>query len=231
VLAPDFALVIPALNEADRIEACLHSIGPSAGEIVVVDGGSEDETVKRAQSFKGVRVLSGPRGRGLQLQMGAEATTAPRLLFLHADCRLPPDWAKAAAEALEDPRNSLVCFRLHTEPTDPAAGAVLRAWLRLLDLRSYGLGLPYGDQGYAVRRETFEKVGGFPPIPLMEDVVFARNCSREGRIRRLPLKIRTTGRRFEGRPIMARLCTASFPFLFRLGVPPETLACWYRDIR
>lgn len=229
--ASSFAVVVPALNEAEGIESCLRSIGKGVRETLVVDGGSTDDTVARAKTVEGVRVLEAPRGRGLQLQLGARATSAPRLLFLHADCRLPAGWAEAAASALEKPGTALVCFRLHTEPSQPESGILARAWLRLLDLRSFGVGLPYGDQAFAVRREVFEEVGGFPPIPLMEDVVFARNCRRRGRIRRLKPEVRTTGRRFESRPLRARICTATFPLLFRLGVSPETLARWYRDIR
>lgn len=196
-----------------------------------MDGGSSDDTIETAASFEGVRVLSSPRGRGVQLDGGARATSAPRLLFLHADCRLPEGWAEAAGRALDDPRVVLTYFRLHTEPSRPSAGRLTRAWLRLLDLRSFGFGLPYGDQAYAVRREVYEDSGGFPAIPLMEDVAFARACRRLGRIHGLQLEVKTTGRRFERRPLMTRLCTATFPFLFRLGVSPSTLARWYREVR
>jgi len=226
-----FAVVIPALNEAARIGACLESIGVEAAEVVVVDGGSSDDTVARAADFAGVRVLSCPSGRGGQLGRGAQATSAPRLLFLHADCRLPKGWLESAGRALDDPEVALAYFRLHTEPSDPGAGRLAQGWLRLIDLRSFGFGLPYGDQAHAVRREVYEEVGGYPAIPLMEDVVLARACRRLGRIRRLPLEIRTTGRRFERRPFMTRLCTATFPLLFRLGVSPWTLARWYQEIR
>jgi len=226
-----FAVVVPALDEAARIGACLRSIGREAAEIVVVDGGSKDATAAKAMEVPGVRVLPSPRGRGVQLDRGARATSAPRLLFLHADCRLPEGWSEAAERALDDAAVALACFRLHTEPSDPASAGLARAWMRLLDLRSFGFGLPYGDQAFAVRRKVFEAVGGFPHIPLMEDVAFARACRRVGRIRRLPLEVRTTARRFESRPLRARLCTATFPMLFRLGVSPWTLARWYREVR
>jgi len=226
-----FSVVIPALNEARRIGSCIRSARPEADEVVVVDGGSSDDTVSIAGGFEGVRVVSGPRGRGPQLGAGARATTSERLLFLHADCRLPTGWSAVAGEALDDEHTALACFRLHTESSDPASGSLARAWIRLLDIRSFGFGLPYGDQAFAVRREVFDAVGGFPAIPLMEDVAFARACRRRGGIRTLPLEVRTTGRRFERRPIRTRLCTATFPWLFRIGVSPWTLARWYRDIR
>ena len=228
---PGFAVVIPALNEEARIGACLVSIGSEAAEVFVVDGGSSDDTVARAEDIAGVRVLSCPPGRGGQLAHGAQATSAPRLLFLHADCRLPKGWSEAAGRALDDSEVALAYFRLHTEPSDPAAGRLAQGWLRLIDLRSFGFGLPYGDQAHAVRREVYDEAGGYPSIPLMEDVVFARSCRRLGRIQRLLLEVRTTGRRFERRPVMNRLCTATFPFLFRLGISPWTLARWYQDVR
>ncbi len=225
------AVVIPALDEAARIGACLESVGTGADEIVVVDGGSRDGTARVAAGYPGVRVLTGARGRGPQLDLGARATSAPLLLFLHADCRLPRGWAPAVREALAEPGVALACFRLHTEPSRPGAGRLRRAWLRLLDLRSRGFGLPYGDQAYAVRREVYRRIGGFPAIPLMEDVAFARAARRVGRIRRIPLEVRTTARRFERHPVRARLATATFPILFRLGVSPWTLARWYREVR
>ncbi len=225
------AVVIPALDEAARIGACLESVGNDAVEVVVVDGGSSDGTPEIAAGFEGVRVVPSPRGRGLQLNRGVRATRAPLLVFLHADCRLPRGWTEAVRGALADPGVALACFRLHTEPSDAHASRLARTWLRLLDLRSLGLGLPYGDQAFSVRRGTFEAAGGFPEIPLMEDVAFARACRRLGRIRRLRLEVRTTGRRFERRPLAARLCTATFPTLFRLGVSPWTLARWYREVR
>jgi hypothetical protein len=108
---------------------------------------------------------------------------------------------------------------------------VERGWLRLLDLRSYGWALPYGDQGFALRRQVYDRVGGVPRIPLMEDVAMARACRRVGEIRRIPLAVRTSARRFHSRPVRTRLITASFPLLFRLGFPPELLARWYREVR
>jgi GT2 family glycosyltransferase len=112
-----------------------------------------------------------------------------------------------------------------------APSALYRLFLRVFDLRSRGLGLPYGDQGFGVRRDVFDAVGGFPDIPLMEDVAFARACRRLGRVCRLPPEIRTTARRFERRPWRTGLMFVTFPTLFRLGVEPQTLARWYGTAR
>ncbi|MDD5564015.1 MAG: TIGR04283 family arsenosugar biosynthesis glycosyltransferase [Thermoanaerobaculaceae bacterium] len=227
------AVVVPTLDEERAIGACLAAVGDDQGiEVAVSDGGSADATVAAARRERpGVRVVTGPPGRGAQLNRGAAAVAADAYVFVHADCRLPAGWAAAVRGALADPGVALGCFRLHTEPARPGAGAAARWWWRLLDLRSRGLGLPYGDQALFVRREVFAAVGGFPPIPLMEDVEFVRRCLRHGRLARLPLAVRTTARRFARRPLRARLCTATFPLLFRLGVSPHRLARWYGDVR
>jgi hypothetical protein len=151
---------------------------------------------------------------------------------VHADCRLPAGWYDAVLEALGDSRTSLACFWLRTEPGEGGTSRLLRRLsLRILDLRSRGFRLPYGDQGFAVRREVFEQVGGFPDIPLMEDVVFARSCKAVGTIERLPLEMRTGARRFDSFPVSSRLLMLCFPLLFRLGVSPEVLVRWYPEAR
>lgn len=224
----ELAVVIPTLDEELMIGRCLESVGVHEGvEMVVVDGGSGDRT-REAARRAGARVIDARRGRGGQLNAGALATRAERLLFLHADCRLPNGWLAAVNQALDNRQNSLVCFRLRTVSTSLSEpSAISRLVLRLFDLRSHGFRLPYGDQGFAVRRESFDEVGGFEEIPLMEDLVFARACRRLGRVCRLPLEITTTARRFENRPFTTGLMFTVYPILFRLGVRPQTLGRWY----
>jgi rSAM/selenodomain-associated transferase 2 len=228
----ELAVVIPTLNEQNSIGTCLESVGTQDGvEVIVSDGGSSDRTRKDARN-RGARVVTGARGRGPQLNLGAESTSAAKLLFLHADCRLPEGWMPALSRVLEDEDVSLACFRLRTLSSARSAPSRLhRLWLRVFDLRSRGLGLPYGDQGFAVRRAVFEKAGRFPEIPLMEDVAFARACRRLGKVRRLPSEIRTTARRVEQSPLKTTIMLATFPTFFRLGIAPETLARWYGNSR
>ena len=228
----DLAIVIPTLNEERTIGACLEAVGkPDGVEVVVADGGSIDRTRELA-SAAGARVVEGASGRGPQLNLGARSAAAGRLLFLHADCRLPNGWLPALQTALDDTATALACFRLHTEPSGGRRRSPLyRRWLRVFDLRSFGLGLPYGDQGFALRREVFDRVGGFQEIPLMEDVALARSCRRLGKIRRLSLEVHTTARRAEGHPLRTGLALATFPTLYRLGVSPSTLIRWYGEVR
>jgi rSAM/selenodomain-associated transferase 2 len=225
---PILTVVIPTLDEVSTVGRCLDAIGTDACvEVVVSDGGSTDGTVDVVRAHGRAHLLRGPAGRGQQLRRGAAAATAARLLFLHADCRLPRGWLPAVVEALEDPGTALACFRLVTEPTDAGASRLVRAWLRLLDLRSLGFAMPYGDQGFAMRREVYEETGGFSVIPLMEDLVMARACRRLGRIRRIPLAVHTSSRRFDRHALRSRAMTATFPLLFRAGFPAERLARWY----
>ena len=228
------SVIVPALDEAGAIADCMDSVGAQPGvEVVLSDGGSRDATVAAARAARpGLIVVSGPAGRGDQLNRGAAAAHGAFLVFLHADCRLPPGWTDAVEETLADPRITLGCFRLHTGPPPHArAGRVSAWWWRLLDLRGHGLGRPYGDQALFVRRETFDRVGGYPDIPLMEDVAFVERCLRIGRLGRVPLDVRTTARRFGRHPWRTRLATATFPTLFRCGVSPERLARWYGTVR
>jgi len=228
----ELAVVIPTLDEEQSIRACLESVGEHEGiEVIVADGGSDDRTQEVARNW-GACVVTGALGRGPQLNLGAISSDSERLLFLHADCRLPEGWLPALNRALDDPVVSLACFRLRTLTSGSSEPSTLRRWwLQVFDLRSHGFGTPYGDQGFAVRREIFDSCRGFPEIPLMEDVAFARACRRLGRLHRLPLEIQTSARRVEGRPLKTTLMLAAFPTLFRLGVAPGTLARWYGNSR
>lgn len=231
---PRLAVVVPTLDEENTIASCLRAIGqPADVPIVVSDGGSRDRTLAIvAAEFPAVRVVTGPAGRGGQINRGAALVTAQACIFVHADCRLPAGWHDAVEEALADPAVAMGCFLLHTEPPPGCSNSALaRAWWRLLDLHSRGLGLPYGDQAQFLRREVLAAVGGVPEIPLMEDFELARRCLRHGRLARLPLEVHTTGRRFARFPVRARVCTMTFPLLFRIGVSPNRLATWYRNVR
>jgi rSAM/selenodomain-associated transferase 2 len=225
------SVVIPTLNEEGSIEECLESVGDEPGiGVVVSDGGSRDRTCDIVRRSDGVRLVTGASGRGAQMNRGAADSSGEIVLFLHADCRLPAGWLEMVEEAHADERVSLSCFRLVTEPSSPT-GRLGRGWLRLIDLRSRGRRLPYGDQAFALRTTTFRRLGGFPEIPLMEDLVFARTCRHAGLIRRIAAPVRTTARRVERRPIATHLMWLSFPWLYWAGVAPERLARWYGAAR
>jgi glycosyltransferase involved in cell wall biosynthesis len=228
------AVVVPTFDEERTISSCLRRVGMTPGvRVVVSDGGSTDGTLRVVRRERpDAIIVTGPPSRGGQLRRGCAAVVADAFIFVHADCRLPAGWHEAVVGALGDPAVALGCFRLHTEPPHGGSSSPLaRTWWRLLDLRSRGLRLPYGDQAQFVRREVLEAIGGVPDIPLMEDLELARRCLRLGRLVRAPLEVRTTARRFARRPVQARLCMLTFPLLYRLGVSPQRLARWYPVVR
>jgi rSAM/selenodomain-associated transferase 2 len=225
------SVIIPVLDEARRIGDRLAELRSLVGvdEILVVDGGSRDGTADAARRAAGVRVLEAPRGRGPQMNAGVRAARGDVLLFLHADASLPADATAWVEHALAEPGVVAGAFRIRTR----ADGG--RNWLgpllRLADLRSRLTRLPYGDQALFVRREAFERAGGFPDQPLMEDVELARRLRGLGRIRIVPAVVQVSGRRFLARPVRALLAMRLFPMLYRLGVSPERLARLYGSPR
>lgn len=225
--APTIAVVIPVLDEAARIDARLgeHAADGWARERIVVDGGSADDTVRRARAWAGVRVLSAPRGRGSQMNAGAAVATSDVLLFQHADVALPPDAARWVRGALYDPGVVAGAFRVRT--VADAGPSWMAPALRLADRRSRRTRLPYGDQAVFVRRTAFAAVGGFPDQPLMEDLELARRLWRCGRIVTVPAEVRVSGRRFLAQPIRGTLAMYVVPLLYRAGVSPARLARLY----
>lgn len=174
------SVIIPALNAAAHLPATLAALG-SGDEVIVVDGGSSDETVDVAKRA-GVRLVVGPRGRGTQLARGADEAKGAWLLFLHADTVLEPTWREEVARFIADDANRerAAVFRFALDTAAPAA----RRLERLVALRVRWFGLPYGDQGLLISRAFYRAIGGFAALPIMEDVDLVR---RIGRSRIVPL--------------------------------------------
>ncbi|WP_324749378.1 TIGR04283 family arsenosugar biosynthesis glycosyltransferase [Sphingomonas sp. LY54] len=214
------SIVIPTLNAAASLPAGLERLA-GVDEILVVDGGSGDATVAVARAA-GARVIVAPRGRGPQLQAGGEAARGDWLLFLHADTLLGAGW-RAAVEAHQAQRpRGAACFRFRLD--DPAWQA--RLIERGVAARVRLLGLPYGDQGLLVPRLLYERVGGFRPLPLMEDVDLVR---RLGRVRVLAADAVTGAERWRRDGWLRRSATNLLCLLlYRLGVPAERVALLYR---
>jgi rSAM/selenodomain-associated transferase 2 len=193
-------------------------------EIVVVDGGSRDPTVGLARAG-GAKVIAAPRGRGVQLAAGAAAAAGDWLLFVHADCRLAPGWEAAVRSFIgasgADGRAGYFALCLD----DPAPAA--RRLERLAAWRCRVLGLPYGDQGLLVSRALYDAVGGFAPIPLMEDVDLARRLGR-ARLTPVDATITASARRYRDggyvrRPLRNLLCLS----LYFAGLQPVRIARLY----
>ncbi|MBK8726828.1 MAG: TIGR04283 family arsenosugar biosynthesis glycosyltransferase [Holophagaceae bacterium] len=221
------SVIIPALDEAARIEACLGQFReqPGAWELIVVDGGSLDATVDLAAAA-GARVLRGPRGRGPQMNAGAAAARGDILFFLHADAAVPPGVGALIRGTLGEASIALGAFRVR-HAAERWAGTWKARVLRLADLRSRRTAWPYGDQGLFCRTRDFRAVDGYPDEPLMEELGLAARLRTLGAVHTRPEELRVSARRFEAGFLKAFVCMNAFPALYRLGVPPARLADWY----
>jgi rSAM/selenodomain-associated transferase 2 len=224
------SVIIPALNEAENIRqaiaAARRDYTPSQVEIVVVDGGSTDGTPDLVPP--GVTVLESRRGRAVQMNRGVAASHGEILLFCHADSILPAGWREAVIDALGQPGVSGGTFQTLILP---ARGILMHirnrmsfapAWWRM-----------YGDQSQFMTRAAFERAGGFPEIPLMEDVEMMRALHQQGRLVKLPLRVITSSRRFLERGFLRQALTnlwSMFRYL-NLGATPKDIARVYRSTR
>ena len=230
--ASRISVVIPALDEAAQIGKRLNELARFAfHEVIVVDGGSIDETRAIVRSFPDVVLVEAPRGRARQMNEGARRATGDVLLFLHADVSLPADAALHIGRALGRTGTAAGAFRTWTVADEGSPRPWWSPFLHLADLRSRYSRLPYGDQAIFLRRELFQIAGGFPEIPLMEDLAFSRKLRSLGVVRTIPARVAVSGRRFIERPSYYMLLVNLFPLLFRLGVPASVLAAWYGDAR
>lgn len=225
----DIAVVVPALNEEDRVAPALRSarraFGPEA-DLVVVDGGSDDRTPEVARRWARTVVEEDP-GRGRQLNAGVRVARGEILVFLHADTRLEADTAGLVRRTLDEPGVVGGCFRFAVDPPAPPVSrwAVLEAGVRL---RTRVFRTATGDQAIFTTRNAFDRVGGYPEQPLFEDVVFVRRLRRLGRFRPLPAVARTSRRRWEVRGFWATIWRHwTLRGAFAAGVEPERLAEWY----
>ena len=220
---PYVSVIIPALNEAEHIEASILSARDDDAEIIVVDGRSSDNTIQKAEAA-GARVETGTRGRALQQNLGAACSRGKVLLFLHADTVLPENYVGSIFESLIDAQTAAGAFRFKTDWDKP----LMRLTEFMTNMRSQFLKLPYGDQGLFVRKSLFEEIGGFPPVPVAEDLLFVRRIAHKGRIHILPSEARTSSRRWKTLGIFrTTLINQIIAAGCYLGLPPRLLATLY----
>jgi rSAM/selenodomain-associated transferase 2 len=220
------SIVIPTLNEAPNLERMLPVLVarfPGA-EVILVDGGSTDATAAIAARSPQVHFISSPRGRARQMNAGERAARGDVLLFLHADTILP-DGALAAVEAAtRDP--GVVAGRFDVRFDNP--GRVFRMIAWFMNERSRLSGIATGDQAIFVCREPFEALGGYPDMPLMEDVELCRRLKRRGHVAALRLSVTTSARKWEREGVVRTILLMwTIRFLYMVGVPPARLHRWY----
>jgi hypothetical protein len=221
----ELSVVIPTLDAGDALPACLGALfeGVHTGlirEVIVSDGGSQDATRVMAEEA-GAVIVTGPPSRGGQLRRGAEAAGGTWLMVLHADTGLPEGWSEAVRAQIA--KGGAAAFRLRFD----AGGVAPRLVAGWANLRTRMFGLPYGDQALLVSHRAYHAAGGYPDIPLMEDVALAR--ALKGRIALLPLAVTTSAARFQ-REGWLRRGARNLWLLARYlcGADPARLAARYR---
>ena len=220
------SVIIPTLNEAANIESTLRSLAQEdpADEVIVVDGGSTDGTPEKAAAC-GARVVAASAGRASQMNAGAAEATGSILLFLHADTRVPGGFAEAVRATLDDPAVSAGAFRFRTD----APGRAMRLVEWGTNVRSSLFGWPYGDQGLFVKKRVFEELGGFAPLPIMEDLDLVGRLRRRGRVMTVRLAAVTSARRWRQLGIPRTLWRNQCMVVgFMLGIDANDLAEFYR---
>jgi glycosyltransferase A (GT-A) superfamily protein (DUF2064 family) len=219
------SIVVCAFNESVGLDACTAALHQQEGplEIIVADGGSTDRSAERAAGQPGVTVVVSGHGRGRQFAAGARMASGDAFMFLHADVRLPPGGTRLARQALAEPGAEAGAFVTHTV-ADPRFKNRAGPLLRLAD---FGSGLtrhPDGDQALFVTRAAYEAVGGFKPLPILEDYDLTLRLAARARLRRVRQPVEVSGRRLQTRPLRALLADKLLPPLYRLGVDPALLA-------
>jgi rSAM/selenodomain-associated transferase 2 len=227
------SIVIPTLNEAAVLGAALEAACRElrdGDEVWVVDAGSRDETHEIAAGRAALLVSPGPRGR--QLNEGAVRARGDVLLFLHADCRLPPGALDSLRVAMADPRSAGGCFLVRFPPSE-IAQAPLLAWVeRGINWRTRAFRQGTGDQGLFLPRATFVESGGFREWPLMEDLDLSGRIRARGRFRVLPIPLETSARRWLRHGVVrTQLTLWGFRLAYALGASPEALGRRYAAVR
>ena len=222
------SIIVPTLNEELVLEKTLTQFQQlSPHELIVSDGGSDDDTRNIAGRFSH-RVITGSAGRALQMNAGANEATGDLLLFLHADSRIEPESYRKMLEYMKNPKWIGGAFTLCIE----SGKWSLKLIALLANIRSKYFGVAYGDQGFFVRKEVFKDMNGFSPIPICEDLDFYYRLRKKGSVILLKEKAHTSPRRWINEGIFfTTVRNFIIAVLFGLGFPPHILTKWYLAIR
>ncbi|MCL1463987.1 TIGR04283 family arsenosugar biosynthesis glycosyltransferase [Argonema galeatum] len=248
---PKISIIIPVLNEANNITKTVLLVKDAVNvEVIVVDGGSQDETVAIVNSL-GIKLLSSPPQRAKQMNAGAALASGDILLFLHADTLLPANFDTMVRQTLAGEKckeNSPIQNPIFSPPLKrggwggsqpPIAGAFelginskirgIRLVEKMVNLRSRFFSLPYGDQAIFLKADVFRDIGGFPELPIMEDFVFIRRLRELGKIEIVPVPVLTSGRRWQKLGVLKTTLINQIMIIgYFLGISPKKLARFYR---
>lgn len=222
------SVILPILNEAHCLHESLSDLGRFDGlEIIVVDGGSQDGSRDIALHYTPL-VFGATPGRGRQMNVGARKATGDVFLFLHADTRIDPSGLIALRDVMSASGVVGGAFRLQVDSERFGVRCVVAG----ANLRGRWFGLPYGDQGIFVRASVFHRLGGYPEIPLMEDLSFVRRLHREGEFVLLSHPAITSSRRWDKEGVIfTTIRNWILVTLYFMGVSPWRLAKWYKVVR
>jgi rSAM/selenodomain-associated transferase 2 len=222
------SIIVPTLNEESVLGATLARVRqPGVTEIIVADGGSSDATRSIAEHEADL-VITAPRGRARQMNAGAARARGDLLLFLHADTLVPNGFAHAVIEACAHPEVIGGRFDVTLEPSTPLL------WLtaELINRRSRLSRIATGDQAIFIRRDLFERLGGYADIPLMEDIDLSRRMKRAGRVACLRQRVTTSARRWQQHGVVRTILLMwTLRALYFLGVSPARLQRVYGTTR
>jgi len=220
------SIIIPALNEEKSIaEVLKHTLRLEGhSEIILVDGGSKDNTIKLVKRCKEVKILSSEKGRAKQMNMGASKAKGDIFLFLHADTYLPDSYNDDVNKLMQNPEIVAGSFRLKMDMTHPIFK--FYEWCSRFSVEFF----TYGDHAMFVRADSFKSIDGFKPIPFMEDVEIQKRLRQKGSIKKLDTFVTTSSRRFKKNGVIVQLIIDTLLVLgFKLGVSTKLLKRFYPD--
>ncbi|MEK6703862.1 MAG: TIGR04283 family arsenosugar biosynthesis glycosyltransferase [Planctomycetota bacterium] len=219
---PSLSVIIPTLNEQGRIGNLVDTVRHPGVEVIVADGGSDDNT-RSVAAAHGARVIIASRGRGPQLNAGAALARGQNLLFLHADTTLPENFGDIVRRTLSDSSVAVGAFRFKLD----RAGVLLRVVEIAVQVRCGVFKTPYGDQALFMRRDVFTRLMGFAAIPLMEDLDLVRRARMTGRVTVVDAPAITSARRWEVVGVMRMTAINQACVIgFSMGMSPQRLATW-----
>jgi rSAM/selenodomain-associated transferase 2 len=222
------SVIIPALNEEENLKKCIESAAKlNPLEIIVVDGGSYDNTVEIARQ-EGIITLRSQKGRGVQMNAGALIARGEVFMFLHADSILASEVSSSIINQAFDEGRIGGFFRLTFDDNSISTKLVEL----FANFRARFFALPYGDQAIFIRKETFQKIGGFREFPFLEDLDMSLRLKKHGKLKYIPLPVIASARRinkgFPLSPIIVSVRNFFIAWLFVLGISPFALARWYK---